>query len=146
MFYNLKFKQLNMNIFKILSSGDGTIKEPNLSAFLAYLLNPKADHGLGSSFLQKVLKPFMEESVLRHVRAGILQPLFSEINDSINEQVGDNYLLDLSINSRFNVDVVLEKALKDKKNSDNVSKPNGRSKTKEVVDIIIKIENRFLYI
>ena len=40
-----------MNIFKILASGNGTIKEPSVSAFLGYLLNPKEDHGLGDAFL-----------------------------------------------------------------------------------------------
>ena len=44
-----------MNIFKILSSADGTINEPNISAFLAYLLNPKQDHSLGCEFLLEVL-------------------------------------------------------------------------------------------
>lgn len=44
-----------MNIFKILSSADGTINEPNISAFLAYLLDPKQDHSLGCEFLLEVL-------------------------------------------------------------------------------------------
>lgn len=44
-----------MNIFKILSSADGTINEPNISAFLAYILNPKEDHSLGCEFLSEIL-------------------------------------------------------------------------------------------
>lgn len=44
-----------MNIFKILSSADGSINEPNISAFLAYLLDPKQDHSLGCEFLLEVL-------------------------------------------------------------------------------------------
>lgn len=44
-----------MNIFKILSSADGNINEPNISAFLAYLLNPSEDHSLGCDFLLEVL-------------------------------------------------------------------------------------------
>lgn len=45
-----------MNIFKILANGDGSINEPNVSAFLGYLLNPYADHGLGFEFLDSFLK------------------------------------------------------------------------------------------
>jgi len=44
-----------MNIFKILSSADGRINEPNISAFLAYLLNPNEDHSLGCEFLLEVV-------------------------------------------------------------------------------------------
>ncbi len=51
-----------MNIFKILYSGNDKVREISVSAFLAYLLNPKADHGLNDSFLklliQKCLKRF----------------------------------------------------------------------------------------
>ncbi len=43
-----------MNIFKILASGDGNLKEPNISAFFAYLLNPKEDHRLDDLLLRKL--------------------------------------------------------------------------------------------
>jgi hypothetical protein len=49
-----------MNIFKTLASGSGSINEPNVSAFLGYLLNPKEDHGLGDTFLRKFLKPLLD--------------------------------------------------------------------------------------
>jgi len=45
-----------MNIFKILATGDGSINEANVSAFLGYLLDPKADHALGDEFLKRFLK------------------------------------------------------------------------------------------
>jgi hypothetical protein len=123
-----------MNIFKILASGDGNIKEPNLSAFLAYLLNPKGDHGLGASFLEKVLSTFIDlESDVNP-----LKPLFSHLDSESNKPL---YILDLSVNSRFNVEVVLEKALKANK-GENQLKNNNRKKTKEIVDIIIKITER----
>lgn len=48
-----------MNIFKILANGDGTINEPNVSAFLGYLLDPKADHALGYEFLKAFLEPVL---------------------------------------------------------------------------------------
>jgi hypothetical protein len=45
-----------MNIFKILSSGDSKLKEPSVSAFLGFLLNPRESHGLSSKFLEHILK------------------------------------------------------------------------------------------
>jgi len=50
-----------MNIFKILANGDGTINEANVSAFLGYLLDPYADHGLGFEFLDKFLTNFFDD-------------------------------------------------------------------------------------
>ncbi len=50
-----------MNIFKILSTGDGSINEPNVSAFLAYLLDPHETHGLNNLFLNRFLKPITEK-------------------------------------------------------------------------------------
>jgi hypothetical protein len=50
-----------MNIFKILGSGANKLKETNVSAFLGYLLNPYADHGLGSSFLELFLEPLIHQ-------------------------------------------------------------------------------------
>jgi len=49
-----------MNIFKILANGDGSINEANVSAFLGYLLDPKADHALGDEFLKRFLSNLSE--------------------------------------------------------------------------------------
>ncbi|PJD98443.1 MAG: hypothetical protein CK427_17090, partial [Leptospira sp.] len=51
-----------MNIFKILSSNDGSINEPNISSFLAYLLDPYEDHGLSSILLKEILKDIKFEN------------------------------------------------------------------------------------
>lgn len=48
-----------MNVFKVLSSGHGNVSETNISAFLGYLLNPKADHGLNAEFLKSFLEPVL---------------------------------------------------------------------------------------
>jgi hypothetical protein len=48
-----------MNIFRILSSHDGSINEPNVSSFLAYLLDPNEDHGLSALLLQELLEQFI---------------------------------------------------------------------------------------
>ena len=44
-----------MNIFRVLASGKQSVREEFVSAFLAYLLSPKMDHGLGYSFLSRLL-------------------------------------------------------------------------------------------
>ena len=72
-----------MNIFKTLASGSGSINEPNVSAFLGYLLNPKEDHGLGDTFLRKFLQPL-----------------------NLDFMKGKN----LSIRSKFEIEVLLEQA------------------------------------
>ena len=110
-----------MNIFKILGSGHGSIKEPSVSAFLGYLLNPNADHGINSVFLEKFLEQFLE------FRSDPLRPVFSHTDDNDD---GERYILDMSYLSRFNVEVFLEKALKE-----------GNEK-QEIVDIIVKISQR----
>jgi len=49
-----------MNIFKILANGHGSINEANVSAFIGYLLDPKADHALGDEFLKRFLEKIEE--------------------------------------------------------------------------------------
>lgn len=44
-----------MNIFEALSRGKGCINEENTSSLLAYFLDPKENHGLGTSFLESFL-------------------------------------------------------------------------------------------
>lgn len=78
-----------MNIFKTLASGSGRIYEPNISAFLGYLLNPKEDHGLGDAFLKRFLEPLFKN------------PDLKDLKDR-----------NLSIRSNFEIEVVLEKAFK----------------------------------
>ena len=110
-----------MNIFKILGSGHGSVKEPSVSAFLGYLLNPSADHGLNSVFLEKVLAQFLE------LRSEPLKDLFSHSEEIVDEEM---YILDMSYLSRFKVEVFLEKALKEE------------NEKQEIVDIIVKITQR----
>lgn len=54
-----------MNIFKILANGDGSINEPNVSAFLGYLLDPYQDHGLGYMFIESFLNKVIDEDNLK---------------------------------------------------------------------------------
>lgn len=83
-----------MNVFKILSTGDGKLDEPSVSAFLGYLLNPKADHGLNDSFLKL-----------------FLQKCFKDFNDfPLRNKKGE--IQGLSILSNYDVEVILEQAFK----------------------------------
>ncbi|MEA2050780.1 MAG: PD-(D/E)XK nuclease family protein [Campylobacterota bacterium] len=79
-----------MNIFKILSSGDGSIKEPNISAFLGYLLDPNKEHGLKDYLLKLVLKKLNQN------------------NDLTNLILNEN-IVNLTNDSDFKVEVELEK-------------------------------------
>ncbi|MBQ3650162.1 MAG: PD-(D/E)XK nuclease family protein [Treponema sp.] len=51
-----------MNIFKILSSYNGSIKEPNISSFLAYLLDLNEDHGLSDLLLKNIILDFQNQN------------------------------------------------------------------------------------
>jgi len=79
-----------MNIFKILSSGDGSIKEPNVSAFLGYLLDPNKEHGFKDLLLREVLEKLNKEKILEDL--------------IVNE-----HIVNLTNDSSFKVDIELEK-------------------------------------
>ncbi|MCW7506108.1 hypothetical protein [Leptospira paudalimensis] len=103
-----------MNIFKILASGDGSINEPNVSAFLAYLLDCFEDHGLRDEFLRRILRIFYS---------------LADTPDSQKYLVKENdEITDLSANSNFEIEVFLEQAFH-----------SLDSKTKQIVDIVILI-------
>ena len=51
-----------MNLFKILANGNGSLNEPNVSAFLGYLLDPSQDHSLNFEFLERFFSEFIEDS------------------------------------------------------------------------------------
>ena len=42
-----------MNIFKVLASGKSSFQEEQASALIAWLLNPRMEHGLGYAFLTR---------------------------------------------------------------------------------------------
>jgi len=83
-----------MNIFKILSSGDGSIKEPSVTAFLSYILDPNEGHGLNSNFLEMFLEPVILNNV----------EVFPDL-------VYKDRITDLSTKSRFQVTISIEKTV-----------------------------------
>ena len=98
-----------MNIFKTLASGSGRLYEPNVSAFLGYLLNPKEDHGLGDAFLKKFLEPLLKSDRLEFMRGR-----------------------DLSVRSNFEIEVLLEQAFED-----NACNTKSDKNSQQIVDIVI---------
>ncbi|KUP04675.1 hypothetical protein Q75_14540 [Bacillus coahuilensis p1.1.43] len=103
-----------MNIFKVLSSNDGSINEPNVSSFLAYLLDPNENHGLGSRFLESFLSPMVLGDV-----------------DSFKELVYQNKVRDLSRNSKYEVRVQAEVKV-------NILENEIPRKTRDI-DIVIEL-------
>lgn len=49
-----------MNFFDVLSQGNSRLHETSMSAMLGYLLDPRADHGLGDTFLRFFLNAIGE--------------------------------------------------------------------------------------
>ena len=94
-----------MNIFKILSSGDGSIKEPNVTAFLSYLLEPNEGHGLNSNFLELFLWEIVRN-----------EP------NLLNSLIYNERMTDLTGKSRFTINISIEKSVfiksKDQKRRD----------------------------
>ena len=102
-----------MNIFKILSNGSGSIKEPSISAFLGYLLDPNREHGLKDYLLREIIRPLF-----------LSNPEIWK-NFQINENV-----VNLTNDSSFRVEVILEKKVKDNDKKDRF------------IDIVIKFFNK----
>ncbi|MNO60468.1 hypothetical protein D3C76_510810 [compost metagenome] len=103
-----------MNIFKILSSNDGSINEPNVSSFLAYLLDPNENHGLGSKFVESFLSPIILSN-----------------KEQYSELIYEDRVRDLSKNSKFNVRVQAEVKV--------VSFDYGEKRKTRDIDILIEL-------
>lgn len=102
-----------MNIFRILSSNDGSINEPNVSSFLAYLLDPNEDHGISSLLLQELLNDIAEIN-----------------NDFLAKIQYNNRIADLSKYSGYSINIIPELSV-------NLEK-KGKRKRRDI-DIIIEI-------
>lgn len=102
-----------MNIFRILSSNDGSINEPNVSSFLAYLLDPNEDHGISSLLLQEMLIDITETN-----------------KDFLSKIQYNNRIADLSKYSGYSINIIPELSV-------NLEK-KGKRKRRDI-DIIIEI-------
>ena len=103
-----------MNIFKILSSGDGSIKEPSISAFLGYLLDPRQEHGLKDGLLKALIDPLVLEG---------------EINELIISRQ-DLDVFNLTNESAFTANIELEK------------KVTTKYSESRFIDIVVKINDK----
>ena len=90
-----------MNIFKILSSYDGSIKEPNISSFLAYLLDYYEDHGLSDLLLKSLIFDFKEinSDFFKKIKLNDLTQYEIKINPEYSVFLG---------NKRRDIDIVIE--------------------------------------
>ena len=115
-----------MNIFRVLAQGDGSINEPNVSAFLGYLLNPGEDHGLDSLFLEEFLKQHYEFC------KKFIKSKFITNAKSKNKNITDlNAWLkdDFRTSGKYEVKVFFEQSLKARagKHSATISKQKSES-------------------
>lgn len=127
-----------MNIFRVLAQGDGTINEPNVSAFLGYLLNPTEDHGLDSLFLEEFLKQhyqFCKKFRKTSNRQG--QKLKDKNNPDPYSWLND----DFRTTGKYEVKVFFEQAFKDIINEKTSKKIDNKEtlNKREIVDIILII-------
>ena len=102
-----------MNIFRILSSNDGSINEPNVSSFLAYLLDPAEDHGISSLLLQEMLSGITESN-----------------KNFLSKIQYNNRITDLSKYSGYTINIIPELSV-------NLEK-EGKRRRRDI-DIIIEI-------
>jgi len=64
-----------VNIFKVLASGRFPIKEEEFSAILAWLVNPRLDHGLGTAFLSALVSAIAGCRELDEHGADLAEPM-----------------------------------------------------------------------
>ena len=143
-----------MNIFKILASGDGTINEPNVSAFLGYLLNPKEDHGLRDEFLKRVIRDlinsnkndlFLKENFLLNPTKKNIQKSteisVDEIKSLTELNLGVEVFLEIAFIYKKDIPEISSPAIKNYFQDINTKENNqGKSrqkKTKQIVDIVV---------
>lgn len=75
-----------MNIFRVLASGRFPMREEVVSAYLAYLLSPKMDHGLGSAMLITLLR-----EIDRHAQITTLDDSIRRLDNRLRDDLfGDS--------------------------------------------------------
>lgn len=98
-----------MNIFRVLASGKHTFREEFVSAFLAYLLSPKMDHGLGAKVLSSLLaeigkhddKPeltSLAEKFSDRLRSDLFSDEVASVNVELELNTGGGGVIDIVVN------------------------------------------------
>ena len=70
-----------MNIFSVLSKGNSSLREVNMSSILGYFLDPNEDHGMGNIFLEAFLRLTQTPDITKCY--------FSEVMVELEEQLGN---------------------------------------------------------
>lgn len=117
-----------MNIFKILSSGDQKLKEPAVTSFIAYLLDPYEGHGLKAALLNKILKPIVEEDT-------------NNFKDLIVTQAKEKKFSSTNLLQKFEVEVNIEvsKILINEDRSGDENNEKKKNKKRADIDIVLKL-------
>ncbi|HOI94568.1 MAG TPA: PD-(D/E)XK nuclease family protein [Syntrophobacter fumaroxidans] len=101
-----------MNIFRTLASGKHKFREEYVSAFLGYLLCPKMDHGLGSTFLTMLLNEIGSKTNSEAIR-NLAGQFAGKIWENILQNEGKQPLVEIEFsyptpnNSQGFIDIVL---------------------------------------
>ena len=83
-----------MNVFRTIASGKQAFREEFVSAFLAYLLSPKMDHGLGYAFLSRLLYHVADTNSIAPLK-GMVGQLKSMLWENIFYDSGDQPVVEL---------------------------------------------------
>ncbi|WP_019028860.1 PD-(D/E)XK nuclease family protein [Colwellia piezophila] len=98
-----------MNIFSVMSSGDGIVNEANITSVLSYLLDPTEGHGLRDSFLKIFLNACLPDTLeFKKVLNQI--SLYGNEDIMVKVEIEDTYMgfVDsISDNKQRDIDIVI---------------------------------------
>lgn len=103
-----------MNIFRVLSKGDGSVSEPNVTSVLTFLLDPTENHGMGSVFLECFLLKLAEESLLElNFKNFVVNNIKTRSSNSIQTSTDFQVSVDSEVRiergkSKRDVDILIE--------------------------------------
>lgn len=120
-----------MNIFKILSSGDQKLKEPAVTSFLAFLLDPYESHGLKTKFLEYFIGPVVQDE--KHYE--IYRDLVIKKDGKL--KIKSNFIYEFDVD----VDVEVAKYLTNEDLEDSTDENKSKKKRNDI-DIVIQISSK----
>lgn len=85
-----------MNLFRIIASGKHKFREEFVSAFIAYLLSPGMDHGLGAKLFLNLI-----QAVASEAKNSGLMSLCEDFNESLRGNLFDDEKYQLDIELEF---------------------------------------------
>lgn len=92
-----------MNIFKVLASGRGSFQEEQASTIIAWLLNPRMEHGLGYVFLSKLVDSILQQHAALSEISSKLSP---RLRSNDTGELNWSCYLEYNVQSAF-IDIVL---------------------------------------